>query len=107
MHQMVLMLLVLLLVFMPRLIRTEAIIIKWENIFTYNFNIKKDHEFTVTAVTSMESHNQTDKSWQKQDNIKNNSYLWHNMDGTGIVYSNYTMSKRARFGRTYQLFVFR
>ena len=65
---------------------------KWENIFTYNFNIKKDHEFTVTAVTSW-NHNQTDKSWQKQDNIKNNSYLWHNMDGTGIVYSNYTMSK--------------
>lgn len=60
---------------------------KWENIFTYNFNIKKDHEFTVTAVTSW-NHNQTDKSWQKQDNIKNNSYLWHNMDGTGIVYSN-------------------
>lgn len=65
---------------------------KWENIFTYNFNIKKDHEFTVTAVTSW-NHNQTDKSWQKQDNIKNNSYLWHNMDGRGIVYSNYTMSK--------------
>lgn len=65
---------------------------KWENIFTYNFTIDKVHEFTLTGVTSW-NHNQTDNSSQFQDNIKNNSYLWHNMNGTGQVYSNYSMSK--------------
>lgn len=65
---------------------------KWENIFTYNFNIKNQHEFTITGVTSW-NHNQNDQIWQYQDNIKNNSYLWHNMSEAGQVYSNYEMSK--------------
>ena len=65
---------------------------KWENIFTYNFNICQDHNFILTGVTSW-NHNQNNYSWQYQDNIRNNSYLWHNMSGTGQVSSNYTMSK--------------
>lgn len=66
---------------------------KWENILTYNFNINKEHDFTLTGVTSW-NHNRNDEIYLKQDNITNNKYLWHNIqtansEGT----SSYNMSK--------------
>lgn len=51
---------------------------KWENVATYNFQILNDHDFTITAVTSW-NHNQNDETIQKETNISDNAYLWHNM----------------------------
>lgn len=68
---------------------------KWENVFTYNFQIRNDHDFTVTAVTSW-NHNQNDETIQSETNISDNAYLWHNM-GLNNDYvtasSSYEMSK--------------
>ncbi|MDL2242012.1 TonB-dependent receptor [Bacteroidales bacterium OttesenSCG-928-L03] len=71
---------------------------KWENILTYNFNINKEHEFTLTGVTSW-AHNRYDHLYLKQDNITDNKYLWHNIlsstSSTGET--DYTMSKEMAF----------
>ena len=75
-----------------RITQTRNYNYKWENIFTYSFDINKVHQFNLTAVTSW-NHDQYNYTQQYQDNIKNNSYLWHNMSGNGQVYSNYEMSK--------------
>ena len=72
---------------------------KWENIVTYNFNIKKVHDITLTGVTSW-NHNQSDESLMKQTNIEHNKYLWHNMDAASKNSSNsssYSMSKGMGF----------
>lgn len=69
---------------------------KWENIFTYNFQINHDHDITLTGVTSW-NHNRYDYDMMKETNITNNSYLWYNMGNTGdansSVSSSYNMSK--------------
>lgn len=69
---------------------------KWENIATYNFQIAKEHDITLTAVTSWE-HNQNDETLQKETHITDNAYLWHNMGLAGsdrsTVSSLYQMSK--------------
>lgn len=72
---------------------------KWENIITYNFKIKNDHDFTVTGVTSW-NHDQFDKSYMKQSNISDNKFLWHNMNPQSQYSSNetsYNMSKGMAF----------
>jgi TonB-linked SusC/RagA family outer membrane protein len=68
---------------------------KWENILTYNFKVASDHDFTVTGVTSW-NHNQTDKTVQKETNISDNAFLWHNMGVNSNYFtgsSSYSMSK--------------
>ncbi len=68
---------------------------KWENVITYNFQIARDHDFTVTGVTSW-NHNQNDETLQKETNIKDNAYLWHNMRSNSDYFSgtsSYEMSK--------------
>lgn len=69
---------------------------KWENILTYNFQIHKDHDITLTAVTSW-NHDRYDYNYMKETNITDNSYLWYNMGNTGnansTVSSTYNMSK--------------
>lgn len=72
---------------------------KWENIITYNFKIKNDHDFTVTGVTSW-NHDQFDNSYMKQTNISDNKFLWHKMNPQSQYASNetsYTMSKGLAF----------
>lgn len=72
---------------------------KWENIVTYNFKIKNDHDFTVTGVTSW-NHDQYDESYMKQSNITDNKFLWHNMNPQSQYSSNrtlYNMSKGMAF----------
>lgn len=67
---------------------------KWENILTYNFQINKDHDFTLTGVTSW-NHNRQEYTYSYADNFTTNTYLWHNL-GAGQnqkVNSTYTMSK--------------
>ncbi len=71
----------------------------WENILTYNFNINKDHEFTVTGVTSW-SHNRNETTVARGSNLSSNAYLWHNLDENKANRENtyattaYTMRKR-------------
>lgn len=67
---------------------------KWENILTYNFNIKQNHQFTVTAVTSW-NHNRQEYTYASADHITSNKYLWHNLGAAEnhTVDSRYTMSK--------------
>jgi TonB-linked SusC/RagA family outer membrane protein len=68
---------------------------KWENILTYNFKVANDHDFTVTAVTSW-NHNRQEYTSQKETNISDNAFLWHNMGVNNDNFtgsSSYTMSK--------------
>ncbi len=67
---------------------------KWENIFTYQFDIAKDHAFTVTGVTSW-NHNRSDVTEATGQGILNNSYLWHNLGKANLSTnsSSYSMSK--------------
>lgn len=68
---------------------------KWENILTYNFNIKEDHDFTVTAVSSWQ-HKQEEYESQTGNGVKNNKLLWYNMGqncATTSVDTQYKMSK--------------
>ncbi|MEG1585929.1 MAG: SusC/RagA family TonB-linked outer membrane protein, partial [Bacteroidales bacterium] len=72
---------------------------KWENILTYNFKIKQDHDFTITGVTSW-AHSRYDETYMKQTNIENNRYSWNNMDVNSKNSSNsssYTMAKELGF----------
>ncbi|NPD81900.1 TonB-dependent receptor [Prevotella sp. PINT] len=72
---------------------------KWENILTYNFNIRDKHDITLTGVVSWED-NQYDYSYMKQTNIESNKFLWHNMDAGSQFSTNsseYTMSKALGF----------
>ncbi len=67
---------------------------KWENIITYNFDINKDHEFTITGVTSW-NHNRQEYTYSYSNSLTSNTYQWHNL-GAGSnqqVASSYTMSK--------------
>jgi TonB-linked SusC/RagA family outer membrane protein len=68
----------------------------WENVLTYHFQVASVHDFTLTAVTSW-THDRSDETYQKESNITDNAYLWHNMGKTGdansTVSSLYQMSK--------------
>ncbi|MBR3773287.1 MAG: TonB-dependent receptor [Alistipes sp.] len=67
----------------------------WENILTYNFSIAKDHEFTVTGVTSY-SHSQNESSSASATGFTTNAYKWTNLNkatGTKSVSSGYSMGK--------------
>lgn len=67
---------------------------KWENIVTYNFNIAKIHEFTLTGVSTW-NHNQTDNTEMTGTGIANNKYLWEGLEKAAVQKnsSSYTMSK--------------
>lgn len=67
---------------------------KWENIVTYNFNIKDDHEFTLTGVTSW-NHNRNESDSPMGTGISENSFLWYNLGSavTKDISSSYSMSK--------------
>lgn len=71
---------------------------KWENIFTYNFNLDEKHDFTVTGVTSW-SHNQQDYDYMYGEGITDNKYLWYNMDATTnqTIDSKHLTSKGMRY----------
>ena len=68
---------------------------KWENILTYNFQIKKVHDITLTAVTSW-NHNRSDVTTLYQKGVSDNKFLWHNiLDGNSATSgsTSYSMSK--------------
>lgn len=75
---------------------------KWENIITYNFTIKNDHDFTVTGVTSW-NHNRQSQVYGNGNNLSSNSYLWHNLSegqanlANTYAKTSYVMSKGLGF----------
>lgn len=71
----------------------------WENILTYNFNINRDHEFTLTGVSSY-TDTQNDSSKSEANGITSNTYYWTNLGvatGEDYVASDYSMKKRLGF----------
>lgn len=71
---------------------------KWENILTYNFKIARDHEFTVTGVTSW-SDGQNLYTDMYQSNVLTNNFKWYNFTGdvNTTASSSYDMSKSYGF----------
>jgi TonB-linked SusC/RagA family outer membrane protein len=66
----------------------------WENILTYNFKVAKDHDFTLTGVTSW-SDAQSLNTAMYQSNILTNNFKWYNFtnDVNTTASSSYSMSK--------------
>lgn len=75
---------------------------KWENILTYNFILNRDHNFTLTGVTSW-NHNRMSGIYGEGTNLSSNSYLWHNLSenkaniANTLAKSEYVMSKGLGF----------
>ncbi|MFT4095067.1 MAG: TonB-dependent receptor [Niabella sp.] len=71
---------------------------QWENILTYNFKVARDHDFTLTGVSSWYDNKNTLTSMY-QSNILSNNFKWYKFTGdentTSI--SSYTMSKTFGF----------
>ena len=67
---------------------------QWENILTYNFKLKKVHDFTFTGVTSY-YHNQNTNTEMNQSNITSNNFKWYKFSGdqNTTATSSYIMSK--------------
>ena len=75
--------------------------IQWENILTYNFKIKRDHDFTFTGASTYYDNKNTNTQ-QNQSNITSNNFEWYKMTGdvNTTATSSYTMSKNmALIGR--------
>ena len=68
--------------------------LQWENVLTYNFKIKQDHEFTFTGATSY-YYNQNNNTQMNQSNITSNNFEWYKFTGdvNTTALSSYTMSK--------------
>lgn len=67
---------------------------RWENILTYDFNIAREHDFKITAVSTYD-HNQTELTNMSNNQFTSNKYLWENL-GVGkspAVSSGYSMSR--------------
>ena len=71
---------------------------QWENILTYNFRVAKDHDFTLTAVSTW-NHSQDLNSDMYQSNILTNNFKWYNFtnDVNTTASSSYSMSKTLGF----------
>jgi len=66
---------------------------QWENLLTYNFSVK-EHDFTVTAVTTWFDV-QNFSTQMNQSNIISNNFKWYKFTGDAntIATSSYTMAK--------------
>lgn len=67
---------------------------QWDNVLTYNFKVRDDHDFTVTAVSTWKYDHRA-KTIMKQTNISSNNFKWHNMKGDAntTAESKYEMAK--------------
>jgi TonB-linked SusC/RagA family outer membrane protein len=67
---------------------------KWENILTYNFKIRNDHDITFTGVTSW-SDGQNLNTSMYASNILTNNFKWYNFtnDVNTTALTSYSMSK--------------
>lgn len=68
----------------------------WENILTYNFDINKEHDFTLTAVSTWSDSN-SESSTAYNQGFTSNTYYWTNLGVPGntnsTVSSSYSMGK--------------
>lgn len=71
---------------------------QWENILTYNFKVAKDHDITLTGVTSWND-SKNMYTTMNQSNIISNNFKWYNFKGdvNTTSLSSYTMSKNYGF----------
>lgn len=68
----------------------------WENILTYNFKLLKDHDITLTAVTSW-SRSDSESSKSAAQGITSNTNYWTNLgsaNGLKTVGSGYSMTRK-------------
>ncbi|MBQ8521560.1 MAG: TonB-dependent receptor [Bacteroides sp.] len=71
----------------------------WQNILTYDFKIKEDHQFTVTAVTEWTKSRHENVSARAND-FDSNDYLYHSLSaatGTPSVSSEYKASQKMSY----------
>jgi len=68
--------------------------LQWENILTYNFKVRQDHELTFTGVTSY-YYNQNTNTQMNESNITSNNFQWYKFTGdvNSTAITSYTMSK--------------
>jgi TonB-linked SusC/RagA family outer membrane protein len=68
----------------------------WENVLTYNFKIAKNHDFTVTAVSTW-SDSKSNSAKASNSGFTTNTYYWTNLAAAGQslsqVSSGYSMGK--------------
>lgn len=72
---------------------------KWQNILTYNFDIKDDHQFTVTGVTEW-SKNRRETNTAIANGFDTDDYMYYNMSaatGTPTVTSGYVGSQKMSY----------
>lgn len=79
---------------------------QWQNVATYNFKIKKDHDFTLTGIVEY-TNNRNEGSSAQNEQFEYDDFLWYNMSA-GIKpytssYYNETakMSYAGRFNYNY------
>ncbi|HSC55323.1 MAG TPA: TonB-dependent receptor [Phnomibacter sp.] len=56
----------------------------WENFFTYNFNVKDDHQFSLTGITSM-SASKNEGSTLAVNGLDFDSYSYYNLGAASTV----------------------
>jgi len=74
---------------------------QWDNILTYNFKLHKDHELTLTGVSTY-YYNQNLSTTMSQSNITSNNFKWYNMQGdvnttASTIVTPYNMTKTMGF----------
>src|SRR5690606_26221470 len=56
----------------------------WENILNYNFTLNKDHDFTLTGITSY-SDNRSESSLIQGEGLDYDEFIYYNMSAVGNV----------------------
>ncbi len=72
---------------------------KWQNILTYNFDINRDHRFTLTGVTEW-AKNRTETSNATANDFDTDDYGYHNLGaatGTPTVASSYVQTQKMSY----------
>ncbi|WP_346238619.1 TonB-dependent receptor [Niabella insulamsoli] len=76
------------------IIQNRSLGYQWENILTYNFKIARDHDVTVTGVTTWND-SQNELTSMNQSNILSNNFKWYKFSGdvNTTALSSYNMSR--------------
>lgn len=71
---------------------------QWENILTYNFKVRNDHQFTVQAISAWYDNRVTNTD-MLQSNILSNNFRWYKFTGDAntTAASEYSMVKTLGF----------
>ncbi len=72
---------------------------KWQNIITYDFDIKRDHRFTITGVTEW-AKNRIEKTNSTANGFDTDAYGYHNLgaaSGTPSVSSSFIQNQKMSY----------